>query len=236
MARRALAPTVAAVLFAFTGGAHGLGTQEITRADSLGPSHGPDLGSTIVQGTINVDEITVDFDTSRDSYVISDPDGVAAGQSCEAINATRVRCPRIANWFAVRLSESSDILRLVSPHVGSRAGSVVGGKGDDALLGSAGNNTLVGDHGHDRVLGRRGSDVLVGDQGRDLIVGGPDRDKLLGLDGSDRIDAIDGQRDGVIDCGRGRDKVAIDRPADPTPIDCEEIRYEPLRFEGPARR
>lgn len=94
-----------------------------------------------------------------------------------------------------------------------------GGNGGDVLDGEDGNDRLAGGDGHDRLRGGLGDDTLRGGLRNDVLIGGPGRDLLVGGVGTDRYDAGPGNdsvdaRDGVrerIDCGRGLDRVRIDR-------------------------
>ena len=124
-----------------------------------------------------------------------------------------------------------------------------GGRMADRLTGDRGNNRLVGGGGSDVIRGGRGADNLhaatddffpgfertrdriAGGPGLDYIVGtgganridaGPDPDTVLAGGGGDRIRARDRATDDV-QCGRGRDIVAIDA-LDTVGRGCERIR------------
>lgn len=103
--------------------------------------------------------------------------------------------------------------------VGTARNDVLIGTGDDETIsGLGGNDRLLGRRGDDRLLGGRGSDRLDGGPGRDALVGGAGGDKLIGGPGRDRFSGGTG-RDTIsavdriaerIDCGRGRDRAAVD--------------------------
>ena len=80
------------------------------------------------------------------------------------------------------------------------------------LQGHAGTSVLAGGGGKDEIKGGGGSDALTGGGGKD---------ELFGQAGDDALDAKDGERDAVIDCGKGGgDSVKRDRNKDPHPKSC----------------
>jgi Ca2+-binding RTX toxin-like protein len=81
------------------------------------------------------------------------------------------------------------------------------------------NEVLEGSNKADRLLGSNGPETIWGREGNDLIVGNRGADDLEGFAGRDLIDARDGQRDRLIDCGSGHDRVRRDR-VDPPAIKC----------------
>jgi hypothetical protein len=109
--------------------------------------------------------------------------------------------------------------------VGDRHDNVLdGGRGTDRIAGGGGADELVAGRGRtrDRLAGGRGRDTLRGSGGRNRLNGGPGGDELLGGGGADRIDARDHATDSVV-CGRGRDRVRLDR-LDDYARDCERVR------------
>jgi Ca2+-binding RTX toxin-like protein len=95
-----------------------------------------------------------------------------------------------------------------------------GGRGNDCLDGSDGNDNLSGAVGDDRVYGERGNDRLNGGPGRDVLIAGVGNDTINAAFGADRTfggpgnDAINISTAGPpasADCGRGKDKVRINR-------------------------
>ena len=90
---------------------------------------------------------------------------------------------------------------VLSAPRGLRGATLSGGAGDDLLTGSRFDDILAGGAGHDRIFGGAGADNITGGTGLDEIWGGA---------GRDRIDVHDSARDSV-SCGRGRDRVSIDR-------------------------
>jgi Ca2+-binding RTX toxin-like protein len=95
-----------------------------------------------------------------------------------------------------------------------------GGRGNDCLDGAVGNDNLSGAVGNDRVYGQRGNDRLNGGPGTDVLVAGPGNDTVNAAYGADRISGGPG-RDAInistagppasADCGRGKDKIRINR-------------------------
>ena len=77
---------------------------------------------------------------------------------------------------------------------------VEGGPGDDLVVTHLPADVSA-DTGNDTVIGSRGDDTLSGGAGADIIRGGR---------GNDTIQATDRRRD-IVDCGRGRDRLAADR-------------------------
>lgn len=95
-----------------------------------------------------------------------------------------------------------------------------GGRGNDCLDGGVGNDNLSGAVGNDRVYGLRGNDRLNGGPGTDLLVAGPGndtvnaafgRDKASGGPGRDAINISTAGPPASADCGRGKDKIRINR-------------------------
>ena len=84
---------------------------------------------------------------------------------------------------------------------GLRGATLSGGAGDDLVSGSHFDDILAGGAGNDRIIGGAGADNISGGTGLDEVWGGA---------GRDRIDVKDSARD-VVSCGRGRDRVSIDR-------------------------
>ena len=93
----------------------------------------------------------------------------------------------------------------------------------------------VADKGHDRLRGAENTDHLWGDAGGDRLVGGgsldridggPGHDVILGGSGDDVLDAQNDDRDRVIDCGRGHDRVYVDPKLDAPAANCEDIRAD----------
>ena len=118
-------------------------------------------------------------------------------------------------------SPAGDLLRGLG-----RADRLTGLAGDDCLFGGAGADRLAGGPGSDRLYGGSGSDRLGGDAGDDRLSGGTGRDRIsagAGNDsvnpgtesdriatgsGNDRVAARGGRRD-TVDCGPGRNDVAV---------------------------
>lgn len=155
---------------------------------------------------------------------VRDTAGVTAGQGCLRIDARTARCEPFAT--RVSLGDGDDRLRTR----GNLEIRALGGDGDDRLAAGSEDSTLLGGRGRDALLGGRGSDVLRAGTGRDrdVLRGGRGEDRLFGNAGRNRIDpgrGIDfvrasGGRDRVraldrspdtIACGRGRDRVIVDR-------------------------
>jgi hypothetical protein len=120
--------------------------------------------------------------------LVTDKAGATAGDGCEQLDATSVRC-------MVPLGQIGDA---------SVTAKVTGGAGDDAVnaTGPMG-MTLVGGDGADVVTGGAGPDVLLGGAGADALRGGQGSDVLDGGAGAD-----------VLDAGRGADTVEHVRRGD----------------------
>jgi Ca2+-binding RTX toxin-like protein len=107
---------------------------------------------------------------------------------------------------------------------------IYGGKGNDKLGGSADADTLRGGSGRDQLQGADGNDKLVGGSGGDVVNGGSGTDNLSAGSGNDSINtgfgkdkvSSGGGRDVInastagpaskrIRCGKGRDKLRINR-------------------------
>jgi Ca2+-binding RTX toxin-like protein len=79
-----------------------------------------------------------------------------------------------------------------------KAGTIVGGNGNDTLNGTAGADVIIGNGGNDTINGLGGNDLLCGGGGNDTINGGNNNDKLRGGIGDDTLngdagdDALDG--------------------------------------------
>lgn len=95
-----------------------------------------------------------------------------------------------------------------------------GGRGNDCLDGNDGSDNLSGAVGNDRVYGERGNDRLNGGPGRDFLAAGVGNDTINAAFGADRTfggsgnDAINISTAGPpasADCGKGKDKVRINR-------------------------
>jgi len=112
--------------------------------------------------------------------------------------------------------------------MGSAATNILFGRGgDDVLRGLGGRDCLYGGAGSDRLLGGSGDDVLSGGLGGDRLIDGRGRDTFAGGLGNDRIDALDATAAGAgrgdtVGCGRGFDRVRVDR-ADHVARDCERV-------------
>jgi hypothetical protein len=95
-----------------------------------------------------------------------------------------------------------------------------GGRGSDCLDGGTGGDTLSGALGNDRAYGLSGKDHLNGGPGNDYLSGGNGNDTIntsFGSDvarggaGVDFINAATAGRAARIDCGKGADKVRINK-------------------------
>ena len=164
-----------------------------------------------VQGTASDDQVTATI--ADGEWVIESPNGTT-GYGCQADSATRVHCTYHGRNFTAALFEGNDTVDLN----GSRLrGKVNGGPGNDTLLGNSQHNYFEGGPGNDVIKAGAGPDVIHAEKGHDSI---------FGQRGSDRIYADGGVRDRRIDCGPGKNDLAvIDRNLDPHPIGCETIRY-----------
>lgn len=71
--------------------------------------------------------------------------------------------------------------------LGSKAGNVHGGEGNDWIGGGVGNDVFYGDTGNDVLIGDDGDDRLVAGEGDDTLISGQGADRLLGGGGSDSL-------------------------------------------------
>ena len=111
--------------------------------------------------------------------------------------------------------------------------NVEGGRGDDCIDGGSGVDTLSGALGKDRIIGGTGGDHLIGgsaadrlegNSGNDTIHSGFGRDTVMGGTGADKINAATaGPRSKRLDCGKGRDKIRINRNERRTVRGCERV-------------
>lgn len=166
-----------------------------------------------VYGTGQADSVEVSLKNVR--YTISSPDGVAISDSsagCESESPTEVNCVLFSGHrVVVATNLGNDHVDLHGPVRSESRGEV----GADWIDGSPAHNALSGDSGDDRLAGRGGDDVLRGGVGRDALFGNAGNDRLL---------AADGERDRLIACGPGEDKVIVDwGKTDPDPIGCERV-------------
>jgi hypothetical protein len=113
---------------------------------------------------------------------------------------------------------------------------LLGGPGKDVVIGGnlersfRGDKTLVGGSGNDAVIGGLDSDTVVGNKGNDFLLDGdngdvslPQKDSLSGGGGNDVISPINRPTDeDVVVCGKGFDRVLIDRK-DVVAPDCERV-------------
>ncbi len=95
-----------------------------------------------------------------------------------------------------------------------------GGRGNDCLDGGNGGDTLSGALGNDRAYGLAGKDHLNGGPGNDYLSGGAGNDTIstsfgsdvaIGGPGVDFINSATAGRPARIDCGKGADKVRINK-------------------------
>jgi len=114
--------------------------------------------------------------------------------------------------------------------------NLLGGPGKDVVLGGnlersfGGDKNEVGGRGNDAVVGGLDSDNVVGEEGNDFLLDGdnsevsvPQTDHLSGGDGNDVISPINKPADvDVVVCGRGFDRVLVDRK-DVVAPDCEKV-------------
>jgi Ca2+-binding RTX toxin-like protein len=105
--------------------------------------------------------------------------------------------------------------------LGTEAGLVSGGAGDDTLTGGAGFDNLQGNQGNDSEAGGAGDDIVVGgkdndqqtgDDGNDVVWGNLGNDTLDGGAGADQVRG--GQGDDSVSGGAGNDFVSGDRGND----------------------
>jgi Ca2+-binding RTX toxin-like protein len=95
-----------------------------------------------------------------------------------------------------------------------------GGRGSDCVDGGTGGDTLSGALGNDRVYGLSGNDHLNGGPGNDYLSGGNGNDTIntsfgsdhaIGGAGIDFINAATAGRPARVECGKGADKVRINK-------------------------
>ena len=104
-----------------------------------------------------------------------------------------------------------------------RADELVGTWRSEIIFALGGADQVQGRAGADRIFGGAGDDALRGGPGPDSLFGGPGVDHIAGGPGDDLILAAgDGTAD-VIDCGDGRQDLAIVDPNDEVANDCEFV-------------
>lgn len=64
-------------------------------------------------------------------------------------------------------------------NLGSGAGVLDGGAGNDFIIGGAGDETLMGGLGNDQIIGGAGNEVINGGAGNDMMTGGGGRDVFV---------------------------------------------------------
>lgn len=190
----------------------------------------------IVVGTDASERVEIGPDAESGDYLVSDSAGIVptpAEPHCRSQASTLVACADVVEIVSVALNGGDDQFsnRIVddlsfigggagadelSAAPGGRRVGLSGDKGADVLLGGARGDYLDGGRGNDELRGARGADQLWAGAGWDVLRGGR---------GDDRLNATSGrgsERDRLIDCGRGRDRVVIDS-RDPKPRRCERI-------------
>jgi hypothetical protein len=124
-------------------------------------------------GVASDDAITVEYDESADSYVVTDSGGITPEDtSCRQLDTTQVICER------------TEVFGLFSVHVDGHEGddTLKAGYGGDAwhpldesgLVGGPGNDFIGGSPNADGIGGRDGDDLLDGAAGDDDVTGGPE--------------------------------------------------------------
>ena len=202
------------------------------------------LASVNLFGTAEADEVRVDDDLAPSDIRLEVAGGLATGdtnETCRLISFNAAACSTVdAPGLTLDLNAGSDRVSLSSSQAGSSVidgGSgndrvvvesaetqdyvvLYGGTGADALIGSetlGEGDALYGDSGNDVIKGRAGKDAIFGDSGSDDVFGGRGDDRLV------LAERRRPARDGVIDCGAGRDHALIDRK-DPAPAhSCEDV-------------
>lgn len=101
--------------------------------------------------------------------------------------------------------------------------TLFGRRGADIIFGLGGDDILFGGPGADRVFGGQGADHIYGGLGADTLRGGSDADTILGGRGDDLILAAGDEAIDTIDCGPGRQDVAIVDPTDVVAANCEYV-------------
>ena len=99
---------------------------------------------------------------------------------------------------------------------------VLSSSGFDLLDGGGGNDRLRARDGSDILRGGEGDDELVADDGDDLLDGGLGTDRFDAGPGEDELLAREGVRD-IIDCGAGKDTLAMDLKDGAPPASCETV-------------
>jgi len=111
--------------------------------------------------------------------------------------------------------------------------NVEGGRGDDCIDGGTQGDTLSGALGKDRIIGGSGNDHLIGGSAADFLEGGSGndtihsgygRDVVMGGSGGDKINAATaGPASKKLDCGKGRDKIRVNRNEKRIVRGCETV-------------
>ncbi len=180
--------------------------------------------SIYVTGTEGVDRVTASKLASN-AWQVTAPGGVIANSDCAGGTVSPYQTCGCTNVDAVTANCTSPNSAAVITQLFGGSDSVradegvalwaVAGKGHDRLIGAE-----LTDH----LWGHEGGDRLVGGAGFDRIDGGPGHNAIFGGGGDDILDAENDDRDRVIDCGTGRDRVYIDPKLDTPESNCEEVR------------
>ncbi len=172
---------------------------------------------------------------------------IAAGPGCETDPQGRVLCSISAGVRLVqaRLADGADRADARTPSSTAAQVNVKGGpgrdlirgqgrsrfnfagdEGDDQLVGGDGRDILRGGAGRDLMTGRGGADLMIGDDGNDVLRAGLGVDRLFGGADADKLDARDqpAAADAVVACGKGRDRLTLDRVDRPRTSGCEALR------------
>ncbi len=191
-----------------------------------------DVSELVLQGGPGQDDVTVTDDGVR--YTIESDGGVVAGDNCEQVWPSIVRCPGASPFYEslFRADMSSGDDRLLVAAASVFRSTVHGDRGDDRLkvrrpgrlLGGPGADALIGSSASDLIRGGKGGDNLVGRDGGDLIIGGLGSDWAQGDGGQDRIHEQDGVADHVARCGSGADRVVLDLRDPSAAGDCETVK------------
>jgi hypothetical protein len=178
--------------------------------------------------TINVvggdESSNINFDGGGFYWHVNDAAGITAGEGCESLSATTVRCGSSSEYtlsgITANLGAGDDSFTQTGcyPEVvngGTGNDTIYTGCLDDVVHGNEGNDFISASDGADQVFGDAGNDEVRGHNGSDQVTGGPGVDQIYGdsgtstKDGSDRIDSRDGEQDQV-SCGFGADVVEAD--------------------------
>jgi Ca2+-binding RTX toxin-like protein len=214
-----------------------------TRVSLTPPSDDPRAGgpgTVDINGDSRANDIVVGVNSKRGAFVVKDSEAGIRTQDCARLSNHRVRCKADPSDHEIYISAGNGNNQVHIRRPVPSATLLIGGTGEDVFIGGRGEDYIDTKRGNDRLKGRAGEDLLNGGDGNDIERGGRGGDGLgngrsdRGVDsfrggrGIDVLDTADGIVDTRIQCGRGRNDIAIIDPAErPRVNSCPRIDEAP---------